>query len=603
MPITKINDLENTPSVCGSYTLGGVPSNSILCKDGNAALNNEGSIPDGTMIPNYGAIQRIDGNGNIEVYYPTADTNLARGVAFKNAFDDLTDGDTLELCGGMTYLVAQELSKTLGNITINAHGAKIKALDALDYDHFCEIICSANSIVRFNDLIVDGSGTTSARVSGVGDLFFVRGDGQFRSTKCIFKDGKAKSGDAANDGSLVRTEGLGTKIFIGSEFLDPSYSCLRLHATKNLFLDCDAKILTYKAGTKARFLYCDSQAAMNNIEYIKWNGGEWESYQAHTKNANFDASNAGQYSCKAIHLSNMSWNFGTNHVNDGGDSFVKFDDCDYVYIDNIVQRHSSMGSVSNGIPQPAPNEHILETVITVDQVTEFYIKNCHMDGSIKGSGTSTKCRLGYIEGCVFGENSDINHAVGNCSLFENLIWHNSSANNIVGIGSGAGSCIFDTAGSSGDQKLRLIGKLYFHTKFPVNAGQAGCVTRLVQKVGSFATDDIEVEVEGGTMDVIPALTNAQRLMATAYPSDPHTLHLSRNIFKGGSRISTGGATTYSNIQLTPTAAVLPTDDCFASISTSAPDGSRILNDNPDPSGNGHHIEWIKNATGKFVEIY
>lgn len=602
MPITKINDLENTPSVCGSYTLGGVPSNSILCKDGSAALNNEGTIPDGTMIPNYGAIQRIDGSGNIEVYYPTADTNLARGVAFKSAFDDLVANDTLELCGGMTYLVAQELSKTLGNITINGHNSVIKAADALDYDHFMEIICDSNSIVRFNNVIVDGSGSSSDRVAGVGDVFFVRGDGQFRGTECIFKDAKAKSGDAANDGSIVRTEGLGTKIFIGSEFLDPSYSCLRLHAIKNMFLDCDAKVLNYKAGTKARFLYCDSQAAMTDIEYIKWNGGDWESYQAHTKNGNFDPSNAGQYKCRAITLSNMAWNFGTNHVNDGGDSFVKFDDCEYVYVDNIIQRHSALGVVSNGIPEPEPNTHILETVITIDDVTEFHIKNCRMDGSIKGAGTSTKCRLGYIEGCVFGENSKINHAVGNCSLFENLIWENSSAKNIVGIGSGAGSCIFDTAGSSGDQKLILKGKLYFHTNFPLNVGQAGCVTRLVQKVGSFACDDIEISTEGGSMSVIPALTNAQRLMATAYPSNPNVLHLSRNIFKGGSRISTGGATTYSNVQLTPVVAVAPTDDCFPSISTSAPDGARIINDNPDPSGNGHHVEWVKNSTGKFVEI-
>lgn len=546
-----------------------------------------------------GAIAIIKDDGTTEIVTPTADTDLARGSAFVAALATAATIDNCEvrLADGFEYQLDAALSATLHGVTITGH-AIVKAKPGTDLNYLVKYINNGTLEVISDGVTYDGNGTNCTRSSGIGDTLFVSGSGPITIRNAIIKDGPHDSntddGSPSADGSLFRSEGTGLKTLENAELIDAAYSTFRVHSQNTVFRNVKSICRTRKQGAYQRHGYWDSEASNNNMRSFSWDGGGVFDTVAHKVNQNVDPSSNGPHWLESCHFHNLIYDISTNHTNPDSDAFIKVNYVRQFSMTKCKQWHSNIDTVVSGVYTNNVNSASLEYALNIGMCENALIDNCRFDGNIKGIGAGTiQCNVLTVRNSRFGENAYIEHALANVSNFGYVHWENNDVFNVYGGGTGAARCLFDCTSSNSGQKVRLVGRNKFHTRWPTVSGQSGAVFRAANTiVGHIAVDPITIEAETGTMTTVAAFTEEERLACTAYAGDPLTLHLERNIIDGGSLTGIGtGTGTYVATQQQPAGSA----DYFPDIDGIP--GARIWNDNPANGVVYEHVwsgtQWIQ----------
>lgn len=599
------------------------PADQTKLDDLSAAIDSE--IGDDTWQD--GSLNRI---GTIylkpsgQKFVPSADTDAARGTALAAAMTAFAAGSDREMIGSRSHVceVSAAITVTLGGERV-IKGINVKAALATDFNYLCKITASSGADIQLIDTEFNHNGTNVARVSGIGDTLYLSGAGDISLLDSVVKDGPTKVASPLTDGALLRVDGGGKRIVERTKVIDPAYSCLRIHSVTSEWNDVTLDIRNYKAGTKARFLYCDSQAATTNIQSIQFRRGVWRAKGAFERNANFDSWNGDvettYYRIRWISIVDTKWEFGEGeHTNSSGDSFLKFDDVDDWEVVNVTETHTVTGTVGT-------SSNMNESVITVGKCRSGKVINCRFDGYIKGAGddpsphrdtaptdkTQFFCHHLLIENTALGVNANISHAVGNAVWFDHLEIVNPDWRYVVGGGSGGlRCCIQNVNGDStpatrrSGQKITIRGSnCNIETLWEDNLG---AIVRVVENVGLFACDDLKV-TDNGTYGTIMSFSNASRLMASARPAEPTRLFFGRNPIMGGDILLAASDTVYSSVIKIPVTPEYEGQDCFPSLTTgvidtdSNPSSAIIENIDRGEGGNGYAESWILNSSGVFVE--
>lgn len=584
-PIIEDTDNPGVPVTAYGADLGNLVAN-------NSAwiAQNKNAIADYISQAGLGTIIARPSGTNFD---PAADTDAARGVALAAAMTALESSSDTELilADGKTYELSAGISATISRECAIRGRAFVKANASSDLDYLFRLTNNGTAVVTIDGLVFNHNHCT--RTDGVGDTLYLDGTGPIE-----FKNGIAKNGphdtntnDAAPspDGSLLRTKGSGRKLIENVLLIDAGYSTYRVHSETTKFRNVWSICHTRKQGAYQRHGYCDSEAANVNMLLFDWDGGGVVDTVEHKVNMNLDPSSNGPHWLEELNVRNLVWDISTSHTNSDDDAFFKVNYCRRFTFTGNTQRHSNIDTVVGGTYTDQTNTTSKEYFLNIGMCEKAVVRDNRMDGIIKGIGSaSIQCKQLEVVDNVFGENADILVALGNVANFGHVRWSGNRVRNVVGI-TPTVFCLFDLTNCGASHTIRLEGYNYFHTNFPVTSGQAAALFRNAPKiVGVVACDPIDQEYEAGSMVWVHAFDEVERLCVTAYPGDPLTLHLARNLKRGGALRAIGdGSGIYTTTQQEPEVSA----NYFPDI-TGVP-GARIWNDDPS---NGAEYEYVWDGT-------
>lgn len=601
-------------------------------------------------------IGAIENKTTGQIYIPVGDTDAARGAALTTALGAVDNDQTIALGTGFTYEPAAKLTVEK-NIRLRGNFSCIKR-GASQTDWVLCIDAQAGGTAFVNDLEIHGNYGIVQLVSGSesrGEGIRLAGAGKIIATNIYSHDSpiKAAAQAASVDDAAVNffVLGSGHKKLVNCTADNPSYANYRIQATTSEFLGCDSFVTTF-TGNYGRFYVMDGAA----IKSCTINGGTWQTAAAMKINANFDPSTDGSLWCERLTITNIVMDFGTGHTMPDGDSFIKFDNCRYVFVSNIIQTHSvpfaphptlPLSEPGTGFKWWLPTRGVRESLFTVGTCNEVHFENIVADGYVKLSGSTGGPYMAKVsmKNCVWGANAHIPFGIENCNHARHIIIEDCSFFHITG--SGGTVKIFDNTHtiapspvSTQEQKIEIRGKCYITTVWTSNHGFlfSDC-----KKIGDVSLDDIDL-IDMNTDDHVAAcsaeywmesdadddvayaaptpasgptdghhtfvLASPQlRLMATPRPADPYTALLGRNVFRtwdyadekfvNGELCTLATSGTYANTHRTPTDPGTETGDWFTSVT--AEPGARIVNLGGGAGGNGYANFWLANAAGDLIE--
>lgn len=512
------------------------------------------------------AAQRTDGTlvswPSMTAYSPSTDDDADRGTALVAALAAFAAGtDTrLELSPDHVYEVSSALAATISRAARIENGT-IRAASDSDLNYVLRIVNNGTEedLVVLDGITIDHN--NCVRESGTGDTVYLTGTGPIRFENGCIKNGahdiNTDDESPSEDGSLLRLEGTGIREVFNTRLIDAGYSTWRTHARITIFRDVWSICHTRKAGAYQRHGYCDSEAMGVNMLKLELDHYHVVDTAAHKVNTNLDPSSNGPEWLEELYFNDCTWDISTSHTNPDTDYFLKVNYVRRVHMKNCVERHSNIDTIVSTVYTEQRNTTSLEGFLNIGICEMFTIENCRFDGSIKGIGSGTiQCDDLIVRNSCVGENADIYEALINVSNFGRVLWDSNQIKNVVGRTAGS-RCVFDmTDCTTTGSILILQGNNYIHTNFPAASGQAGALIRNCPlTVGQVGIDDYVHEKTSGSLDLIPAFSEEQRLAATAYASDPKALSLSRNIAKGGALRAVGsGSGIYTTTQQQPAGA-------------------------------------------------
>ena len=601
------------------------------------------------------ALQAEDGsvlNATTGVLYPPGDdTDFHRADAFIAAEAAANPNDVLILGRGKRYIFSSSANITTPGLKVFANRAIFSRPDGVQTDWVIQASGTPDYDMEIYDLEVDGnhdnitivSGTGSRcegiRVSGGGPVTLYNVYSHSSPVAAVYPV-LSSIDDAAVNFFVI---GSGHKKLIGCRADRPSYANYRIQATTSEFLGCDSFVTEF-TGNYGRFYVMDG----SNVRSCIINGGTWKTDQEMKINANFDPSTNGTLWCERLVLANIIIDFGTGHTMPDGDSFIKFDNCRYVLVSNIIQSHSEPFVPHPTLPLSEPGTGfkwwmpsaggVVESLFTVGTCNEVHFENIIADGYVKLAGSSggPYTDIVSMKNCVWGNNAHINYGVENCNHAKLLIMENCSFKNVIG--NGATVKVFDNSQSERNQKIRI--KNCFVSTFWQGIGglSGGFLFGTCETLGDIAVDDLDLidlntdahvnwiianrhwvesvadpdvayNPTGSGYPTYVFSTPALRLMATPRTGDPSTAYLHRNIFRtfdyannqfvDGAPVTLATSGTYAHTHRTPTDPGTDDGDWFPSIN--ANQGARIINLQCGAGGNGYPVFWIANASGDFIE--
>ena len=573
-----------------------------------------------------------------QLYKPTADDDIHRGDALIAAESAAGINNKLVLGKGFTYQLSSAVTFDTLGIKVDGNGAVLKRTDGIETDWVLEIASSGDYEAEIYDLEIDGNEANVELTAERGEGLRLSGSGRIIARNIYSHDSpvKAAAAHSSIDDAAVNffVIGTGHKKLVNCRADNPSYANYRIQATTSEFIGCDSFVTTF-TGNYGRFFVMDGA----EVKSCVINGGTWKTNESMKINANFDPSTDGTLWCDKLVLSNIIMDFGTGHSNPDGDSLIKFDNCRYVFVSNILETHSDRFVDHPSSPQTEPgtgfkwwlpSNGIRESLFTVGTCVEVHFENIVADGYVKLAGSSGGPYMDVVsmKNCVWGANAHIYYGVENCNHTKLLIIDNCAFKHVTGFGSDVK--VFNNAESDWHQQIRI-------TNSSVStfwASSNGFLFGKCDKIGDLATDDIDLldlntdehkaeydssywmessadpDVEWTPNNYKTYVLNsaALRLMASPRVGDPTTALLHRNIFRTYNYTTnrfenaaqcTLGEATYGHTHKTP---VDPgTDDGNWFTSIMGDPGTRIMNLQCGAGGNGYPVFWIANASGEFIE--
>lgn len=591
-----------------------------------------------------------------QLYEPTSDDGEAYFEAFLNAYSGCNDGDTLDLYPGSEYISNNKYT-IAKNITVRANNAIFKRKNATETDWVVEFQASAvtgdyqtegRGILRVYDLEINGNYENVTATSARGEGIRISGSGQVELINCYAHSSPVGSGIADDAAVNFMVIGSGHKKLVNCRADRPSYANYRIQAATSEFLGCDS-LVTEFTGNYGRLFLMDGASVKSCVI----NGGIWKVTDEMKINANFDpVSNisskvVGPW-CEQLLLTNIIMDFGTQHTDPDGDSFVKFDNIRRVICSNILQTHSEIYNPLNetGFKWWLPGTGVQESLFTVGSLcSSAYFENIIADGwlDLAGSSGGPYTDIVSCKNCEWGVNAHIEFGVENCNHVKQLVIENCSFHNVVGQGTSSTRAVFYNYASNKNQQIR-INNCFISTHW---SGGNGLIFNKCDRIGDIATTGIDLldlntseyyalyiarvqaassisgysslatyDLEGASGnydDYITAFSidSRDRLRASPHIGDPYNALLHRNpvriydytnnqFIDGPAYTLAFGGNNYNNSHFIPQDPGTDDGDWF-NMHIMGPQGSRVTNLQCGAGGNGLPLFWQSNISGDMVE--
>lgn len=516
-------------------------------------------------------------------YKPSTNDEAGRGDALAVALAAMQDKDTLVLAP-LVYETTTGFSFSQSNWTIRGNGAILKRADSSPTNRVLYAVCTSGKSFIY-DLEIDGNEANVTLTTERGEGLVLEGDGAIDAYNIYAHDAPLGNDAAMN----IFLDGAGPKRIINCTMDNPSYANLRIQAVISEVINCNNFVTSYKgSSSKARFVVMDGA----DVESCIIRGGTWKTDQTYEINANFDPGPATSLWCERVVLDGIEMDFGLNHTNVEGDSFIKFDNCRNVYMSNIRQRHSITGT---------PNTTLLEHFVTIgNNLKNFYMRDCITDGWVHFAGAASPEANAYVllENCIFGYNADIKHALDNCNQGRRIIARGCTFGfngSIKGNGNQASGllCVIENASSDDDQTIR-----FYDCHFKTNWASIGYFYREVREIGHVAASNCTIEnVDQGT---ILAPDNYQKIMAAVECGNENVALWPWSWLRASRICDIPVSQTFDHDVPQPSTPGTEAGDWWGGNIT-AKRGCSILNVDYGTSGNSFPREFIMNTGDAFVD--